>query len=167
MLTVYISGINYNRLVTSNLYLSLGIIALALMVFLTYGLCKGARLRNNAPKLTNYKIGNALQTAELPQMWGSGTGDGLEGLLMSLFLWIFVAVLMVVVVLLFEAIIWLSVFVIFASIYWVLVRALKLVFRRSGRTAGDLTASFLYALFYTSLYTGWLFAIAFMVDHYR
>ncbi|MGB3181726.1 MAG: hypothetical protein WBB45_10070 [Cyclobacteriaceae bacterium] len=153
VLTVYISGINYNRSVTSNLYLSLGIIALALMAFLTYGLYKGARLRNDAPKPTNYKIGNALQTAELPHMWGSSTGGDLEGLIMYLFMWIFITILLVVVVL-FEAIIWLSVFVIFASIYWVLIRALKLVFRRSGRTAGDLTASFLYALFYISLYTG-------------
>jgi len=33
ILTVYLSGINYNRTITSNLYLSLGIIGICLFIF--------------------------------------------------------------------------------------------------------------------------------------
>ncbi|MEM6687557.1 MAG: hypothetical protein AAF617_17400, partial [Bacteroidota bacterium] len=40
-LTVYLSGIHYHRSITNNFYISLGIIAIALFSFLTYGLYKG------------------------------------------------------------------------------------------------------------------------------
>ncbi|UOX33300.1 hypothetical protein LXD69_14800 [Flavobacterium sediminilitoris] len=41
ILTVYLTGKNYNRTVTSNLYISLSIIGTILFFFMTYGLYKG------------------------------------------------------------------------------------------------------------------------------
>ncbi|WP_289045269.1 hypothetical protein [uncultured Olleya sp.] len=45
-LTVYLTGINYNRSVTLNLYLSLSIIGTVLILFMTYGLYTGIKLKD-------------------------------------------------------------------------------------------------------------------------
>ncbi|UGU17969.1 hypothetical protein LS482_08815 [Sinomicrobium kalidii] len=60
ILTVYLTGINYNRSLTSNLYLSLGIIATTLFLFMTYGLYKGIGLIDNFPKFRNFKKGDII-----------------------------------------------------------------------------------------------------------
>ena len=51
ILTVYASGIHFQRSITSNFYISLGIIAVTLFSFLTYGLYKGVSLEDDFPKL--------------------------------------------------------------------------------------------------------------------
>ncbi|MCG8386740.1 MAG: hypothetical protein MJA30_14420, partial [Cytophagales bacterium] len=47
VITVYLTGINYNRSIASNLYISLGLISTSLFLFLTYALYKGTKLVNN------------------------------------------------------------------------------------------------------------------------
>ncbi len=56
ILTVYLTGINYNRTITLNLYISLSIIGTSLFLFMTYGLYKGVGLRNDFPKFKNFKL---------------------------------------------------------------------------------------------------------------
>lgn len=63
ILTVYLTGENYNRTVTSNLYLSLSIIGTALFIFMTYGLYNGIGLRNDFPKFKNFKTGDIISSA--------------------------------------------------------------------------------------------------------
>lgn len=163
-LTVYITGINYNRSITSNLYISLGVIATTIFIFLTYALYKGTRLIDNYPKFKNYEPRTILDGMELPNIGVIDGGDGITGIIFSILLWVVVAILVVVLLIVFEAIFWLSLFTIFASLYWVFLRALKLVFYKSRKTRGDFPASVFNALAYTALYTGWLFGITFIVD---
>ncbi|MGB3463960.1 MAG: hypothetical protein WBA74_01765 [Cyclobacteriaceae bacterium] len=44
------------------------------------------------------------------------------------------------------------------------IPGLELAFYKARKTRGDLSASALNAIVYTTLYTGWLFAIALIVD---
>ena len=85
ILTVYLTGINYNRSLTSNLYLSLGIIATSLFLFMAYGLYKGIGLIDNFPKFRNFKrgdiMGNASPTFDTPSI---DIGDGIGGLILIL-----------------------------------------------------------------------------------
>jgi hypothetical protein len=85
ILTVYLTGVNYNRSLTSNLYLSLGIIATALFLFMTYGLYSGIGLIDNFPKFRNFKFGNfeepASPTFSTPDL---SAGDGIGGLIVSI-----------------------------------------------------------------------------------
>ena len=162
-LTVYLTGINYNRSLSSNLFIALGIIATVLFLFLAYGLYKGIRLVNNYPKFENYHPGAIMHEVKFPE-FGIYTGDGIEGVILSILLWIGMAVLMVVMLVVFEAIFWLSLFVIFATLYWIFIRALKLVFIKSSTTKGDFASSVYTAFIYTLLYTGWIFGIAFVVQ---
>lgn len=165
ILTVYLTGINYNRSITSSFYLSLAIIALSLFLFMTYGLYTGIGLIDNFPKFRRFKTGHlignnsATPTIELPSV-----GDGIGGLIISILLWIGMSVLVVVLLIILEAIFWFSLFIILAMLYWVFFRALKLVFNKSKDTKGDIRISAVYALSYTLLYVGWIFGIVYLTE---
>lgn len=100
----------------------------------------------------------------MPEFEGVDVGDGIGGTLLSILLWIAMAIAVIVLLIVFEAIFWLSLFIIFASLYWIFIRALKVAYYKARRTGGDFPASLVNALTYTTLYTGWLFGIAVIVD---
>ena len=165
ILTVYLTGINYNRSLTSNLYLSLGIIATALFLFMTYGLYTGIGLIDNFPKFRNFKSGDFIansgtgSTMELPSV-----GDGIGGLILSILLWIAMSILFVILLIVLEAVFWFSLFIILAMLYWIFFRSLKFVFNKSKDTKGDIGISAVYSLTYTLLYVGWLFGIVYLTE---
>ncbi len=165
MLTVYLTGIHYNRSLTSNLYLSLGIIATALFLFMTYGLYSGIGLIDNFPKFRDFKGGDFIaNSGNAPTLDLPSVGDGIGGLILSILLWIVMSILFVVLLMVLEAVFWFSLFIILAMLYWVFFRALKFVFNKSKDTKGDLGNSALYALTYTLLYVGWIFGIVYLTE---
>lgn len=168
ILTVYLTGENYNRTVTSNLYLSLSIIGTALFLFMTYGLYKGVGLTDNFPKFRNFKkgdiIGNSTPTFDTPSI---DVGNGIGGLILSILLWIGMTILIIVLLILLEAVFWFSIFIILTILYWVFFRALKFVFSKSTETKGDLGISAVYSLTYTALYLGWIFGIVYLTEILR
>lgn len=165
ILTVYLSGINYNRTITSNLYLSLGIIGICLFAFMTYGLYKGIGLEDNFPKYKDFKSGDIISSSgELPDMPSVDIGEGIGGILLSIILWIAMTIFFVIVLIMLEAIFWFSLFVILTMLYWVFFRALKLVFSKVNETKGNIGTSIIYSLGYTILFTGWIFGITFLVE---
>lgn len=163
VLTVYLAGINYNRSLTTNLYLSLGLISFSLFTFLTFSLYKGTKLINNYPKFRNYEPGAIMHYPNFPE-FELDTGEGIGGFLVSILLWVGITIGIIVLMLLFETLFWISLFIIFASLYWVFTRALRVVFYKARRANGDLSASVVNALTYTVLYTAWLFGIAIIID---
>jgi len=144
ILTVYLTGENYNRTVTSNLYLSLLIIGTALFLFMTYGLYKGVGLTDNFPKFREFKTGDIIaQSGTAPDLPSIEVGDGIGGLLMSILLWIGMTILIFLLLILLEALFWVSIFIILAMLYWVFFRAFKFVF---------------------SMYLGWIFGIVYLTE---
>ncbi|WP_025743835.1 hypothetical protein [Aquimarina pacifica] len=168
VLTIYLTGINYNRTVTSNLYISLSIIGIALFLFMTYGLYKGIGLTDNFPKFKNFKPGDIIaQSGTTPDLPSIDVGDGIGGLIMSILLWIAMTILMFVLLIFLEAFFWFSIFIILTMLYWVFFRALKFVFSKSTETKGDIGISAIYSLAYTALYLGWIFGIVYLVEILR
>ena len=168
ILTVYLTGENYNRNVTSNLYLSLSIIGTALFFFITYGLYKGIGLRDNFPKFREFKTGEFIaQSRTVPDLPSIEVGDGIGGLIMSILLWIGMTILIFLLLILLEAFFWISIFIILAMLYWVFFRALKFVFSKSKETKGDISISAIYSLTYTVLYLGWIFGIVYLTEILR
>ena len=165
ILTVYLTGINFNRSLTSNLYLSLGIISTALFLFMTYGLYNGIGLIDNFPKFRNFRpgdlTGSASPTIDIPSV---EVGDGIGGLILSILLWIGMSILFIVLLVIFEVVFWFSLFIILAMLYWIFFRALKFVFSKSKETKGDIGISAVYSLTYTLLYTGWIFGIVYLTE---
>ncbi len=168
ILTVYLTGINYNRSVTSNFYISLSIIASSLFLFMTYGLYRGIGLQDNFPAFKNFKTGDLISTPEImPNLPDIDIGDEIGGAILSGILWIGMAILFTFLLILLEAVFWVSVFIILAMMYWVFFRALKLVFSKSSITKGDIIISAGYALTYTVLYVGWIFVIVYLAQMFK
>lgn len=165
-LTVWLTGINYNREITSNLYISLSIIGLILFAFMAYGLYKGVGLEDDFPKYQAYKTGDILNYSAPGTFSAPDTdvGEGLAGILMSILLWIVMTIAIVLAIVLLEAIFWFSLFIIIMMLYWIFFRALKLVFNKSEKTVGDIFSSLSYSLSYTILYLGWIFAIVYLTQ---
>lgn len=165
ILIVYLTGLNYERTVESNSYVSLSIIGVVLFFFMTYGLYNGIDLINNYPIFKDYRRGVLVEfTHPTPDMPAVDIGDGISGLIVSILIWIGMSILFVVLLLVIEAIFWFSLFVLIAMLYWVFFRALKLVFNKSSHTKGKLTLSAFYSFAYTFLYLSWIYAIVFISD---
>ena len=165
ILTVYLTGENYNRNITSNLYLSLSIIGTALFVFMTFGLYKGIRLIDNFPKFKEFKTGDFIeQSVTVPDLPSIEVEEGIGGLILSIALWIGMTILIFLLLILLEAFFWISIFIILTMLYWVFFRALKFVFSKSTETKGDIGISAFYSLIYTILYLGWIFGIVYLTE---
>ena len=132
---------------------------------MTYGLYFGIGLLDNFPKFQKFERGRFLPTyghnINLP---GFDVGEGIAGIVLSILLWIGMAILFIILLALVEALFWLSIFIILAMLYWLFFRALKVVFSKSKRTKDDLQMSIIYSLTYTILYTGWMFGIVYLTE---
>ncbi|CAM1365338.1 hypothetical protein [Tenacibaculum xiamenense] len=165
ILTVYLTGINYNRTVNSNLYLSLSIIGAALFLFMTYGLYNGITIKNNFPKFREFKTGDLIpQSGTVPELPSIEVGNGIGELILSVLMWIGMTILMFLFLILLEAFFWISIFIILGMLYWIFFRALKLVFSKSLETKGNLGISMIYSLSYTIMYLGWIFGIVYLTE---
>jgi hypothetical protein len=165
IITVYLTGINFNRSLTTNLYLSLSVIAGALFLFMLYGLYTGVGLIDNFPEFRKFRRGDFLATTgSMPDIPATDIGDDEGGIFVAILLWLGAALTFIVLLILLEAMIWVSVFIILAILYWVFFRALKFVFSKAAVTKGDLGISTAYSLGYTCLYTGWIFGIVYLVQ---
>lgn len=167
-LTIWLTGINFNRAITTNFYLSLSIIGTILFLFMTYGLYKGVGLEDNFPKFKGYKTGELFSYSSSPSIETPDTevGDGIAGLLISILLWIVMTIAIILLMFLLEAIFWFSIFIIIMMLYWVFFRALKVVFDKSEQTNGNLFLSFSYSLTYTALYLGWIFGLVYLTEFF-
>lgn len=168
ILTVYLTGENYNRTITANLYLSLSIIGTTLFLFMTYGLYYGIGLKDNFPKFREFKTGDLIaQSGTTPDLPSMEVGDGIGGLVMSILLWIGMTILIFILLILLEAFFWISIFIILAMLYWIFFRALRLVFSKSKDTKGDIVISAIFSLTYSVLYLGWIFGIVYLTEILR
>lgn len=165
VLTVYLTGFNYQRTVTDNTYLSLIVIAFALFIFMAVGLYRGVGLIDDFPKSMSFKVKEIMPDhMSSPEI---ETGHGVEGFFVSLLIWIGVAILMIIALLLFEMVIFASIAFLLASLYWVFFRAMKLVFAKASITKANLLRSTGYSLFYTVLFVGWIFLIVFATEQIK
>lgn len=164
-LTVWLTGINYNRDITSNLYLSLSIIGSILFLFMSYGLYTGIGLTDNFPKYRNFKRGDFLSyTTPDADLSGADAGEGIAGVIVSIVLWVVMTIAMILLFILLEAVFWISIFIILTMLYWVFFRALKLVFSKADIAKGNLSNAVFYSLSYTALYLGWIFGIVYLTQ---
>ena len=168
ILTVYITGINYNRTITSNLYFSLSIIGVALFLFMTYGLYKGVGLIDNFPTFKNFKLKESITSSSgFTDFPDTAIAEGISGILVSIVLWVAMSIAFTLLLIFIEAFFWFSIFILLGMLYWVFFRALKLVFSKIKQTKSNLLLSLKHAFSYTALYLGWLFAIVFITEQLR
>jgi len=168
ILSIWLFGLGQHRTIYNNSILSTTILSIAFSTFLTIGLYKGIRLKDDLGKITDkIKIDN------FPDLSGgvdfpSGAldlGEGIGGLVLGIVAWILFSILLLFFVWIFGTIVWTMILVFAAMLYWIFFRALRLVFRNSNNCKGQLVTSLLYGLGYTTLYNFWIYGII-LATHY-
>lgn len=159
ILAVYLWGLGSHHTFFENSFISTTIISVAFFLFITTGLYNGIKLKDNVGKITDKLKSVDLVDfpSELPSI--EPIGDGIEGILLSILLWIVVAVLLAVSLWIFGNILVLVVMTFVAMLYWIFFRALRLVFKNSNKSKGDLMQSVRWGLIYTLLYNFWIYGI--------
>jgi hypothetical protein len=167
ILSIWLFGLGQHRTIFENSILSTSILSVAFFLFLTIGLFKGIKLKDDIGKLTD-----KLKPSKIPNFAEAGqeadfihVGDGIEGIVLSIVLWIVVTILIGLFFWLFGAVLWTGIIVFIAMLYWVFFRALRLVFKNSNKCKDNLTTSILYGLGYTLLYNFWIYGII-VATHY-
>jgi hypothetical protein len=167
ILSIWRFGLGQHRTIFENSILSTSILSVAFFLFLTVGLYKGIKLKDDIGKLTD-----KLKASNIPDLGNAATGgefldfgDGIEGIILSIINWVVVTILITLFFWLFGAIVWTGIIVFIAMLYWIFFRALRLVFKNSNKCKGDLKTSIAYGLGYTTLYNFWIYGII-LATHY-
>jgi hypothetical protein len=167
VLSIWLFGLGQHRTVFENSILSTTILSIVFFLFIAIGLYNGMKLKDDIGNLTD-----KIKISSLPDFSRAGeeadfleVGDGIGGIIISIVLWILMTFLIGLFLWLFGAVLWSGVIVFIAMLYWIFFRALRLVFKNSNKCKGNLATSLGYGLFYTVLYTFWVYGIIF-ISHY-
>lgn len=171
IITVWLFGLGDHRSFFENSLLSTTILSIAFFLFISIGLFKGIKLRDNLGEITDRFdpskidfIKEAVTDRSIDD--APDVGEGIFGIIISLILWFIMAVVISYLCWAFGAIVWFSILTFIAMLYWIFFRALRLVFKKSGKCKGNYLNSILYGIGFTILYNFWIYAIIFMTMHF-
>lgn len=167
VLSIWLFGLGRHRTIFINSILSTSILSLSFFLFLSVGLYKGIKLKDNVGKITDklkIKIPDISQGLEFSGGM-SDIGEGIEGVFLGILFWLLFSVILLIFIWFFGAIFWTMIVFFIAMLYWIFFRALRLVFKNSAKCKNDLTKSAKYGLAYTLLYIFWIYGII-LATHY-
>jgi hypothetical protein len=157
---VYLVGVQFHKSVYFNSFVSLSILSGIFFLFLVYGLYHGFDVKPTIKRLED-KFGfvqpspsSAPVNFDLPD---ADLGDGIEGIIAGIILWIGMAILTFLLLFFLETIVWAGILIAIGSIHWIFYRAIRLVLKRSGTTRGNLIKSIRVSAYYTMIYVGWIY----------
>lgn len=133
-------------------------VAIIMFIFLSFGLYSGAKIKGKprAPKLKF--LGNTLDFSSEIDALDFDFDGGPIG-------WFMTTIIVIVFFVLFSTIIWALLLILVFIFSWLVFRAIRLVLVKGMLCKGDLKKSILFAAQYTLLYSGWLFAVVWVLEH--
>ncbi len=168
---VYFFGLGRHNTFFENSIISTTILSIAFFLFITIGLYRGVKLKDNIGQITSDKLSfnDSLDLNIHPTHHGNGfdvdVGDGLEGIIAGILLWILWAILVALALWIFSNVVLIVIATFAAMLYWIFFRALRLVFKNSNKSKGNIFESIRYGLTYTLLYNFWIYGV-FMLTEY-
>lgn len=164
VLLVFLTGLSSHRSVLDNSLISASILSLCFFSFFTIGLYNGLNVYDNYShklqlKWKNSKSRTSNSIIDVPTIDAPEVGDGIEGVIIGIILWIVLSILFVFLLFILSTLVWATVVLLTLAIYWLMIRALKLVFAKSEECTNDLLKSVSYALGYTVFFVSWLYGI--------
>jgi hypothetical protein len=165
---VWLFGVGSHHTVYENSILSTTILSISFFLFITAGLYKGVKLKDDLGKITN-----RVKINDLPDVSGGielpddipDAGDGIGGIIIGIIAWMLFSFLLLILIWIFGVVLWAMVLVFAAMLYWIFYRALKLVFKNSNKCKDKFLLSAGYGLMYTVLYNFWIYTIL-LIGHY-
>ena len=167
IITVWLFGVGNHRSILENSLFSTTILSIAFFLFISIGLYKGVKIKDNLGQITDRFdrakidfIKDAVADRSIED--APDIGEGIFGIIISLILWFIMAFVISYLCWAFGAIVWFSILTFIAMLYWIFFRALRLVFKKSGKCRGNYLNSILYGISFTILYNFWIYVIIFM-----
>jgi hypothetical protein len=168
VLSIWLFGLGQHRTIFENSLLSTSILYITFFLFLTIGLYKGIKLKDNIGKITDRikidKIPDLSSGIELP-LDIPGVGEGIAGIIIGILAWLLFSILLLLFVWVFGAVFWTMILIFAAMLYWIFFRAIRLVFKNSNKCKDNLTTSIVYGFGYSTLYIFWIYGII-LSTHY-
>lgn len=168
ILAVYFWGLGRHNTFFENSIISTTILSLAFFSFITIGLFYGVKLKDNLGKIIDdFKTVDTPSTTEIISSgpMDMHVSDGIGGIILSILLWIVMAVVLSIALWIFSNVLVIAVLTFIAMLYWIFFRALRLVFKNSNKSKGDLLQSMKWGLAYTVLYNFWIYGIFILTDY--
>lgn len=164
---VYLWGLGRHHTFFENSIISTTILSIAFFLFVTIGLYNGVKLKDNLGSIVD-----KFKTTETPDVTPGlasegpvDIGEGIAGVILSIVLWIVMAIVFSIALWIFSNILVVAILTFIAMLYWVFFRALRLVFKNSNKSKGNLSESLKWGFTYTLLYNFWIYGI-FILTHY-
>jgi hypothetical protein len=166
ILSIWFFGLGQHRTIFENSLLSTSILSTAFFLFLSIGLYKGIKLKDDVGKISDrISIESAPDLSGFELTPDLDIDEGIGGIIIGFFAWILFSAIVLFFVWLFGTLIWAMVLAFAAMLYWIFFRALRLVFKNSNKCKNNLQSSILYGLSYTILYNFWIYGII-LTTHY-
>lgn len=162
VLSVWFYGAGKHQTVIENSLISISILSVTFFLFISIGLYKGVKLKDNLGKITDQfdlKKIEHLKNFTTTEIDTPDIGDGIAGILLNIIFWIIATIAIGYLFFVFGAIIWITVLIFMAMLYWIFFRALRLVFKKAPECKGNLQKSILYGIVHTILYNFWIYGI--------
>jgi hypothetical protein len=168
ILGVWLFGVGHHQTVYENSILSTTILSISFFLFITSGLYKGVKLKDDLGKITD-----RIKINDLPDVSGGlelpaeipDAGEGIGAIIIGIIVWLLFSILLLIFIWTFGVILWAMILVFAAMLYWIFYRALKLVFKNSKKCKGNILLSAGYGFMYSVLYNFWIYGIL-LISHY-
>ncbi|RXM51182.1 MULTISPECIES: hypothetical protein [unclassified Chryseobacterium] len=166
---VWLSGKGDHRSLFQNSILSTSILAGAFFLFISLGLYYGLKLKDNIGSILN-KERIKKYFDKTPEI-GSfdfdppAVGDGIGGAVLSVVVWLLFSILLVFLSYFLGLFFWSAILFLAAMLYWIFFRALRHVFKNSGKCKGNIVKNFGLGFLYSFLYIFWIYGIIFLINY--
>lgn len=166
---VYFWGLGRHHTFFENSMISTTILSIAFFSFITIGLYNGIKLKDNLGQIVDkFKPVYASDISlNLTSSDSVEVGDGIGGIIISILLWILMAIVLSIALWIFSNVLVMVVLTFIAMLYWVFFRALRLIFKNSNRSKGALLESIKWGLTYTILYNCWIYGIFILTIYFK
>ncbi|MES1181471.1 MAG: hypothetical protein ABUL44_01620 [Flavobacterium sp.] len=170
---VYFWGLGQHNTFFENSIISTTILSIAFFLFISIGLYRGVRLKDDVNRRTigMLSVDDVLDldthTSHHGDDFDMDVGDGIEGIIIGVLLWIFWAIAVALTLWIFSNIILVVIGTFAAMLYWIFFRAMRLVFNNSNKSKGNIWASIKYGLAYTLLYNCWIYGVFVLTEYFK
>lgn len=170
VLSVWISGISSHQTLFQNSIISTTILAVSFFLFISFSLYNGVKLKDN--------LGSIFSKEKFKEINQSSSGfdtanldipevgfDGIGGIILGIIAWIFFTIILLLVLYIVGVFFWSILFLLLAMLYWIYFRALRLIFKNSGKCKGNLLKSISLGFLYSAIYVSWIYGIIYLIKY--
>lgn len=169
IVSVWLSGKGDHRSLFQNSLVSTSILTGVFFLFISSGLYYGFKLKDNVGPILNQerikKYSDKTPAIDSFDFDPPAVGDGIGRAILSVVLWFVFSIVLVFLSYFIGLFFWSAILFLAAMLYWIFFRAVRHVFKNSGKCKGNIVKSLGFGAFYSFLYVSWIYGIIFLINY--